>query len=349
MTRALVTGATGFVGNHVARAAARHNMAVRVLARRNSSHLSMLDPEWEVVHGDIRDATSVRDAVRGCEAVFHVAALYQFWPLDERPYHETNVLGTRNVLQAALDQGVRRVVYTSSWVTVGEPRGGRGLADENDQPQERELRGAYRWTKYLAEQEATGFAARGLDVVVVNPTVPVGPGDARPTPTGRLIVDFLRRRIPAYMQAQLNLVAVEDVAQGHVQALEKGRRGERYILGGEDMSLQEVLTTLAEVTGLKAPALRVPHGVALGAAYVDNLIEGRLLGREPRIPLEGVLHAARRVKVDCGKAVRELGYTATPVRQALERAVAWYWEHGYAQPGASSSLRGRGDRKRPNG
>lgn len=324
-----MTGATGFVGGHVARVLARQGLVVRVLARRDSSYLNTLDEGWEVVEGDIRDAASVRRAVEGCQVVFHVAARYAFWPTDVRPYYETNVVGTRNVLQAALDEGVQRAVHTSSWVTVGGPRDGRALATEADMPRRGELRGAYRWTKFLAEEEAVAFAARGLDVVVVNPTVPVGPGDARPTPTGRIIADFLRRRIPAYVEAQLNLAPVEDVARGHLLALEKGRKGERYLLGGRNMTLREVLRTLAAVTGLPAPRLRAPQPVALAAAYVDDLLEGRLLRREPRIPLEGVLHAGRRVKVESGKAERELGYTSGPVEAALARAVTWYREYGY--------------------
>ncbi|MBM3945814.1 MAG: NAD-dependent epimerase/dehydratase family protein [SAR202 cluster bacterium] len=340
--KALVTGATGFVGNHVARAVARRGIAVKVLARSNSRYLNMLDPGWETVNGDLRDAASLQNAARGCQVVFHVAALYQFWPLDERPYYETNVLGTRNVLQAALSEGVRRVVYTSSWVTVGLPRQGKDFADEEDQPRQSELTGAYRRTKYLAEREALGFASRGLDVVVVNPTVPVGPGDARPTPTGRLVLDFLRRRTPAYVQAQLNLAPVEDVAEGHVLALDKGRKGERYILGGDDMTLQEVLRMLAELTGFRAPSLVVPYGMALVAASLDQVVEGTLLKKQPRIPWEGVLHARRRVKVDSAKAVRELGYRSTSVRQALERAVAWYREREYVRPSAASTSKGRG-------
>ncbi|MSQ13046.1 MAG: NAD-dependent epimerase/dehydratase family protein [Dehalococcoidia bacterium] len=327
--KALVTGATGFVGGHVARALTAHGMTVRVLARRDSSYLNTLDKRWEVVEGDIRDAASVRRAVEGCEAVFHVAALYAFWPTDVRPYYETNVVGTRNVLQAALDEGVQRVVHTSSWVTVGRPQGSGVVATEADLPRRGELSGAYRWTKYLAEQEALSFAARGLDVVVVNPTVPVGSGDARPTPTGRIIADFLRRRIPAYMEAQLNLAPVEDVAQGHLLAFQKGRKGERYLLGGRNMTLREMLSTLAALTGLPAPRLRAPQAVALAAAYVDDLLEGRLLRREPRIPLEGVFHAGRRVKVEHAKASRELGYDPGPVEAALARAVTWYREHGY--------------------
>jgi dihydroflavonol-4-reductase len=324
--KALVTGATGFVGGHVARVLAEHGLTVRALARGDSSYLNTLDERWEVVEGDICDAASVRRAVQGCQAVFHVAARYAFWPTDVRPYYETNVVGTRNVLQAALEEGVQRVVHTSSWVTVGRPRDGRDLATEADLPRRGELRGAYGWTKYLAEQEAMAFAARGLDVVVVNPTVPVGPGDARPTPTGRIIADFLRRRIPAYVAARLNLAPVEDVALGHWLAFQKGRKGERYLLGGQNMTLQEVLNTLAALTGLSAPRLRVPQPVAVAAAYVDDLVEGRLLRREPRIPLEGVFHAGRRVKVEHTKASQELGYDPGSVEEALARAVKWYRE-----------------------
>jgi dihydroflavonol-4-reductase len=327
--KALVTGATGFVGNHVARAAARRGLEVRVLARPQGNYLNTLDKAWEVAYGDVRDADSVREAVRGCDAVFHVAALYAFWPRDRRPYYETNVVGTRNVLSASVAEGVRRVVHTSSWVTVGRPRDGHAVSDERDATSPSELTGPYRYTKWLAEQEAMEFAAKGLDVVVVNPTAPVGPGDARPTPTGRLVLDFLRSKLPAYVDALLDLVAVEDVAEGHVRAWERGRSGERYVLAGEAMTLRGVLETLSEVTGLPGPRVKAPRALALAAAYVDGWVEGGLLRREPVIPLEGVQHAGRRVRVDSGKAMRELGYTATPVREALTRAVSWYRQHGY--------------------
>ncbi|MSQ11604.1 MAG: NAD-dependent epimerase/dehydratase family protein [Dehalococcoidia bacterium] len=327
--KVLVTGATGFVGNHVAQALAGRGAAVRVLARSGSPHLTRLNTGWELVLGDVQDPASVREAVRGCDAVFHVAARYSFWPTGVRSYYATNVVGTRNVLQAALEAGVKRVVHTSSWVTVGKNRSG-GLSTEADTPSRSELRGAYRWTKYLAEQEALGYAAKGLNVVVVNPTVPVGPGDARPTPTGRLVVDFLRRRLPAFVDVQLNLVGVEDVAEGHVLAWEKGRAGERYLLGCSNMTLGQMLGVLARQTGIRAPRLRLPQPLVLAAAYADNAIEGGLLRREPRIPLEGVLHAGRRVQVDCRKATQELGFQPTSVEEALLRAVNWYRQNGYA-------------------
>lgn len=326
--KVLVTGATGFIGSHVARILVEAGLEVRVLARRGHSTLTIADRELETVWGDIRDLESVREAVRGCQGIFHVAAAYAFWARDPRLFYATNVEGARNVFQAALEVGVRRVVHTSTAATVGSPPRGE-LATEATEPKAGELRGSYRCTKYLAEQEARAFAGRGLDVVVVNPTTVVGWGDARPTPTGRLIVDFLRGRIPAYVKTWLNLVDVENVARGHWLAWSRGKMGERYLLGGHNMTLRQLLETLAQITGRPAPRLRVPLWLALGGAYVDNFIEGRLLRQEPRIPLEGVLHARAYRAVDCSKARVELGFSASPAEEALEKAVRWYVGHGY--------------------
>lgn len=328
--RFLVTGATGFVGSHVARVLAKEGHQVRALVRPGGNTLNIENTGVEVALGDVREPESVKAAVKGCDGVFHVAALYTFWSPRPQEFHETNVMGTRNVLQVALETGVKRVVHTSTWAVVGGATRGR-LATEASQAKPGELKGAYRWSKYLAELEALAFADKGLEVVVVNPTVPVGPGDAKPTPTGRLILDFLRGRIPAYVDTCLNLIAVEDVAWGHYLAFQRGRSGERYILGHRNMTLKEVLQSLAAITGKSAPRLRVPIGLATVAAYLDNLFEGALLRRQPRIPLEGVLHARRSVAADCSKAVKELGLPQSPVEEALERAVGWFYQHGYVK------------------
>ncbi|MBI4336402.1 MAG: NAD-dependent epimerase/dehydratase family protein [Chloroflexi bacterium] len=326
--RALVTGATGFVGSHVARVLLEAGWQVRALVRPSSNAINIRGLDLEPIQGDIREPESVRRAARGCDAVFHVAALYAFWSRDSRQFYRTNVEGTRNVLLAAREAGVRRVVYTSTWAVLGGPRQG-SLADEESRPRPEELTGPYRWTKYQAEQVALASCKEGLDVVVVNPTVPVGPGDARPTPTGRVVLDFLRGRLPAYVNTSVNLIAVEDVAQGHRLAYEKGKPGERYILGNQNVTLKAMLDTLAEITVKSAPRWRVPLGLALAGAYVDYLLEGVLLRREPLIPLEGVQHARRYMAADSSKAVRELGLPQTPVRDALARAVDWFYEHDY--------------------
>ncbi|MBI4233683.1 MAG: NAD-dependent epimerase/dehydratase family protein [Chloroflexi bacterium] len=328
--KVLVTGATGFVGGNLVRALREGGFQVRALARRGSSTLNIEQLGIDLAWGDVQDAESVRAAVRGCEGVFHTAALYAFWARDRNAFYNTNVLGTGHVLQAAKEAGVRRVVHTSTWAVVGAPPRG-GLATEASQGSLTEATGPYRRTKFLAEQEALAAAAQGQDVVVVNPTVPVGQGDWKPTPTGRLIVDFLKGRIPAYISAHLNLVDVEDVAQGHVLAFQKGQQGQRYILGNRNMTLREVLELLADITGRRPPRWRVPTWLALGAAYVDNAIEGALLRREPLIPLEGVMHAQRYMAVECSRAVRELGMPQTPIEVALKKAVDWYIANGYAK------------------
>jgi dihydroflavonol-4-reductase len=321
----LVTGATGFVGSHVARVLQEGGFQVRAMARKRTNTLPVEQTGLEVVWGDLTDPASLREALRGCQGLFHVAALNSFWSRDPGLFYRTNVEGTRNILTSALEAGVQRVVYTSTWAVIGAPPRG-GLATEATAPRPGELKGHYRWSKHLAEREALTFVERGLDVVVVNPTVVVGWGDVKPTPSGRLVLDFLRGRIPAYIDAYLNLIDVEDVAQGHLLAWRQGKRGERYILGNQNMTLLEVLETLAAITGLRAPHLRAPVGLALAAAYADHLVEGRLLHREPRIPLEGVMHAWHYRAVDCSKARQALGLPQTPVEAALEKAVRWFRE-----------------------
>lgn len=327
--RALVTGATGFIGHHLARLLAQEGFQVRAMARKGGRTFEKENTGWEWVEGDIRDRVSLAHAMKGCEAVFHVAALYAFWPPQRRPYYETNVLGTVNVMEVARELGVSRVVHTSTWRTVGPPQSGE-LANESCEPDPREMKGPYLWSKWQAEEKVMGLARQGMDVVVVNPTVPVGAGDARPTPTGRLVRDFIRGRVPAYVDTVLNVVDVEDVAWGHLLAFKRGRAGERYILGNENMRLKGLLEVLARITGRKAPKIRVPLVVAGWAAALDRVIEGAVLRREPLLPVEGIQHARFMRPVDCSRARRELGMPQTPVEVALEKAVRWYREKGYA-------------------
>jgi dihydroflavonol-4-reductase len=326
----LVTGATGFLGGHVARLLVERGERVRVLVRSSSAGLlAALLPTSGVERavGDLRDAASLGQAMQGVDVVYHVAADYRLWARRPADIYDSNVTGTRNVLDAARRARVAKVVYTSTVGTVAVPRG-NSLPDENTRTSVDEMIGHYKRSKWLAELEALQAAADGLPVVVVNPTTPVGPGDAKPTPTGKIVLDFLNGRMPAYVDAGLNFLPVEDAAAGHLLAAERGRIGERYILGGENLTLEQVLAVLAGVSGRKAPRMRVPHAVALGAGYVDTAI-ARLLGREPQIPLEGVRMSRHSMFVSSEKARRELNFAPGPVAAALERAVRWYEANGY--------------------
>jgi len=326
----LVTGATGFLGSHVARLLVERGERVRVLARSSSvGRIAGVLPANNIERavGDLRDIQSLEGAMQDVQVVYHVAADYRLWTRRPSDIYDSNVNGTRNVLQAARRARVAKVVYTSTVGTVAVPHGDV-LPDEDARTSLSEMIGHYKRSKWLAEQEATRAAADGLPVVIVNPTTPVGPGDAKPTPTGRIIVDFLNGRMPAYVDAGLNFLPVEDAAAGHLLAAEHGRVGERYILGGENLTLKQVLAQLARASGRKEPRVRVPHIVALGAGYIDAAIS-RLLSREPQIPLEGVRMARHSMFVCAEKARRELGFAPGPVAAALERAVRWYEANGY--------------------
>lgn len=327
----LVTGATGFVGSHVVRQLVERGERVRVLTRTSSRRDRLDGLAVEFAEGDLRDAASLGRACRGVGSVFHVAADYRLWAAEPREIYESNVDGTRNLLDAARRAGVERFVYTSTVATIAVPRPG-ALPDESTAARLDEMIGHYKRSKFLAEREALAAAEHGLPVVVVNPTTPVGPGDAKPTPTGRILLDFLRGRMPAYVDTGLNLVAVEDVATGHLLAAERGRPGRRYILGHRNMTLKEILGLLARITGRAAPRVRLPHAVAYMAGLADEWM-ARVTGREPQIPLEGVRMARHKMFVDGSLATRELGFAPTPVEAALARAVRWYWERGYAAPG----------------
>ncbi|MDE3154132.1 MAG: NAD-dependent epimerase/dehydratase family protein [Acidobacteriota bacterium] len=323
----LVTGATGFVGSQLVRLLLARNEPVRVLVRPTAltRALEGLPVEW--AYGDLRDQASLQAACRGVRRVFHVAADYRLWARDPQAIYESNVGGTRHLLRAAADAGVERFIYTGTVATIAMGRPGP-LPDETAEARLDEMIGPYKRSKFLAEQEVRRAAAAGLPVVIVSPTTPVGPGDWKPTPTGKIIVDFLQGRMPAYVDTGLNLVAVEDVAAGHLLAAERGTIGERYLLGGRNLTLRELLGTLAALTGRKAPRVRLPYGVALAAGYASEAVS-RLTGREPRVPLDGVRMARHRMFVDCSKATREIGFAPGPVDEALARAIAWYVAHRY--------------------
>jgi dihydroflavonol-4-reductase len=324
----LVTGATGFVGNHVVRQLVSSGHSVRVLVRKNSN-LQLLDGlDVEPVEGDLRGAESLDRAMRGIRQVFHVAADYRLWARNPSEIYETNVEGARLLFDAAGRAGVKRVVYTSTVATIAVPSHGENLPNEETHAALDQMIGHYKRSKFLAELEASKAVAAGVPIVIVNPTTPVGPGDWKPTPTGRIIVDFLNGKMPAYVDTGLNVVDVEDVAAGHLLAAASGRIGERYILGGRNMTLKQILDSLSKITGRSAPRVRIPHAVALVAGYADEWFS-RLTGRVPHIPVEGVKMSRHRMFVESDKAEKEFGYKPGPVEAALERAVRWYETFGY--------------------
>jgi dihydroflavonol-4-reductase len=328
LMKVFVTGATGFVGSHVARVLAGQGVDLRLLVRPSSDLRNIQGLTADRVIGDLRDPASVEKAMAGCDVVFHVAADYRLWVRDPEQMYRANVEGTRAVLAAARKNKVRRVVYTSSVATMGFTSNGLG-ADEDSPVSLGNMIGPYKRSKFMAEEVALEAARSGMDVVVVNPSTPVGEQDIKPTPTGRIVVDFLKKKFPAYVDTGLNLVDVRECARGHVAALEKGRRGERYILGGENLTLKQILDKLAAITGLPSPRLRVPYVMALATGVVDEVVTGRILGREPRATIDAVRMGRKKMFVSSAKAERELGWKVVPVDGALRRAVEWFQANGY--------------------
>jgi len=319
----LVTGATGFIGWHVARKLLARGDQVRALARP-SSQVRELDVE--VVRGDLRDPESLERAAMGCGVVFHVAADYRLWAKDASELYRSNVDGTRNVLEAARKCGVERVVYTSTVGCIGIPENGLGTEDTSVKLED--MKGAYKRSKFQAEQVALEFARSGFPVVIVNPTAPIGDHDFKPTPTGKIVLDFLKGAMPAYVDTGLNFVDAGDTAEGHLLACERGRPGDRYILGSENLTLRQMLERLAQVTGGHAPRWRIPHALAY-AAGVASTGWANLTGHEPRVPIDAVKMARTKVFVSLDKAKRDLGFNPQPVDGALRRAVDWFRANGY--------------------
>ena len=326
----LVTGGTGFIGSRVVRKLVARGETVRCLARKSSSPRNLEGLAVELTLGDLQDAASLKAALKGCWTVYHVAADYRLWSRDPRELYRSNVDGTRNLLAAAEREGCSKVVYCSSVGTLGIPKDGSS-GTETTPVALKDMVGHYKRSKFLAEQEALQAAERGVPVVIVNPSTPVGPNDIKPTETGRLITRFLNDEMPGYVDTGLNLIDVDDVADGHLRAADRGRVGEKYILGHRNMTLRQILETLAALTGKPAPRARIPYGVALAAAQLNEFFLGAVLGREPSIPVEGVRMAGKKMFFDSSKAVRELGLPQTPVEEALARAIHWFMDHGYVR------------------
>ena len=327
--KCFVTGATGFLGSHVARQLLSNGAELRLLVRATSRTENIADLPADRVVGDLRDVESLRRGMSGCEVVFHVAADYRLWSRDGRELYQSNVDGTRNILQAARDSSVRRVVYTSSVATMGFGNNG-SMTDERTPVSLANMIGDYKRSKFMAEQLVIEAARGGQDVVMVNPTTPIGERDIKPTPTGRIVVDFLKRKFPAYVDTGLNLVDVKDCANGHLLAMAKAVAGERYILGGENLTLKQILDKLAALTGLPSPTIRLPYAVAYATGVVDTLVTGTLRKQEPRVTLDSVRMGRKKMFVTSAKAERELGWNPGPVDAALQRAVEWFRANGYA-------------------
>ncbi len=324
--KALVTGATGFVGAAIAKALIASGWQVRVLARAGSDRGNLQQLAAQVVEGDLNDPGSLEIALEGCSALFHAAADYRLGARDPKPLYLTNVEGTRNILSAARKAGVQRTVYTSSVATIGIPTDGRP-GEERSPVALSDMIGHYKRSKYLAEEVAREAARTGMSVVIVNPSTPVGPGDIKPTPTGQLVLDAALGRMPAYVDTGLNIVHVDDVAAGHLLAFERGKTGERYILGGEDMTLRTILEQIARLVGRKPPRIRLPYIAVLPVAYAAEAMT-KVTGRSGRVTLEGLRMSRKRMFFSSGKAASELGYRWRPPVEAFEDALRWFRERG---------------------
>jgi dihydroflavonol-4-reductase len=326
--QAFVTGATGFLGSHVARVLCEQGAKLRLLVRATSNLKNLQGLPAETVTGDLRDPGSLEKAMAGCDTVFHVAADYRLWVRDPQEMYSSNVEGTRALLRAARTNNVRRLVYTSSVATIGFKTNG-SLADEDSPVSLSDMIGHYKRSKFMAEQVALEAGRSGMHVVTVNPTTPVGEGDVKPTPTGRIVLDFLKRKFPAYVETGLNLVDVRECARGHLAALERGQPGHRYILGGENLTLKQILDKLGDITGLPSPKVKLPYIFAFATGVIDETITGRMLNKEPRATIDAVRMGKKMMFATSAKAERELGWKIVPVNDALRRAVNWFRANGY--------------------
>ncbi len=326
--RLFITGASGFVGAHVARLAFEQGAELRLLVRPTSNR-DYLPATADLITGNLRAPEAFSSALQGCDALIHVAADYRLWVPDPAEMYQANVEGTRKLLQLAREAGVPRVVYTSSVATMGFRTDGT-VADESSPVSEAYMIGHYKRSKWIAEQVAIDAARAGQHVILLNPTTPIGALDAKPTPTGRIVVDFLKRNFPAYVETGLNLVDVREVARMHLRALEVGTPGERYILGGANLTLKQILDQLAGLTGLPSPKVKVPHAVAMAFAFLDETVTGKLRGKEPRATVEAVRMGKKMMFASSARAERELGLQVLPVEAALREACHWFVANGYA-------------------
>jgi dihydroflavonol-4-reductase len=327
--KVFITGSTGFVGSHVVQAYTAAGAELRLLTRKSSKLTALEGIQADVVVGDLLQPESLRTALRGCDALVHVAADYRLWVRDPADMYAANVEGTRELLKLAREESVDKVVYTSSVATMGFKTDGT-IVDEATPVSLDDMIGPYKRSKFMAELEAIRAARSGQHVMILNPTTPIGAGDAKPTPTGRIFVDFLNRKFPAYVDTGLNLVDVSEIARMNVVALEHGTPGERYILGGENVTLKQILDRMAAITGLPSPTMKVPHAVALAFAYFDETFTGKLLGKEPRATVEEVRMSRKMMFASSAKAERELGFRVLPVDTAMRSSIEWFLAHGYA-------------------
>jgi dihydroflavonol-4-reductase len=338
--RVLITGASGFIGSAIARAVQARGAEVVALVAPDADDRNLEDIGAEWVVADIRDVAAVRAACQGARFVFHLAAIYRFWAREPRIFYDVNVGGTLSVLDAVQAAGCERLVFTSTVGVLGLGQTNHGkLADETCCADLSHLFGHYKRSKFIAEHEVLRAAAQGLDVCIVLPTFPLGPGDLGPTPTGKVVLDFLNGRMPAYVDTAMNVTHVDDLALGHLAALERGGRGRSYILGGENLSMRAILQTLASYSGLPVPRLEIPRGLALAAGAASDLVEGRLLRREPRVPLEAARMSATRMVFSDERARTEIGHTSRPAREAIEESARWFADHGYVSPGRLAAIR----------
>jgi dihydroflavonol-4-reductase len=326
--KAFITGATGFIGGNLVRALLADGHQVRALVRPHSDRRNLVGLPLELAEGDLDQPAQLTEQIAGCEVVFHVAAHYSLWAKDSAAIYQANVTGTENILAAAQQARVKRFVHTSSVAAIGVPPTGT-IATEETQTAVEELVSDYKKSKFLAEQAARKAAQNGLDVVIVNPSTPIGAYDLKPTPTGEIILRFLQNRMPAYVHTGLNLIDVEDVARGHILAWQKGRRGERYILGHRNLTLKEMLEMLAALTGKPAPKFAVPHLLPLAVAFVDEMMLGRYFGKTPQVSYYSVQMSRHAMYYDSSKAVRELGLPQSSIEGALAKAVQWFQANGY--------------------
>jgi dihydroflavonol-4-reductase len=328
--KVFLTGATGFVGSHVAHELASRGAKIRILVRPTSPLQNLEGLQVELVEGDLLKPATLRSGMAGCDAVIHVAADYRLWIPDPKHIYSVNVQGTRDLLQIAREEAVPRVVYTSSVATMGFRSDGT-IVDENTPVSLADMIGHYKRSKFLAEQTAIAAARAGQQVIVLNPTTPIGSNDIKPTPTGQIIVDFLNHKFPAYVDTGLNLVDVKEVAKTHVDALSRGCPGERYILGGENLTLKQILDKMSAITQIPSPTIRVPQAVAMAFAFFDQTVTGRIRGREPRATVEAVRMGKKKMFASSAKAERELGFSVVPVYSALRAAIDWFVAHGYVK------------------